>query len=78
VDVLAKLLIIASVIMLLKSNSRFQTLSRELDETALLALKRMMRVSEDYGYPPAFVPVLTLLTALSFMLSMYITTLYGR
>jgi len=78
VDVLAKLLLIASVIMLLKTHSRFQTMGRQLDETALLALRRMMRVSEDHGYPPAFIPILTLVTALTFMLSMYVTPLADR
>jgi len=78
VDVLAKLLLIASVVMLLKGHSRFEAMGRQLDETALLALQRMMRVSEDHGYPPAFIPIVTLVTALTFMLSMYITPLAAR
>lgn len=44
-------------------------MSRELDEQAFAALKRVMRATEDYGYPPHFIPLLILLTALWFMLS---------
>jgi hypothetical protein len=50
----------------------------EFDEKAFAALKRMMRVTEDSGYPPQLVPLLILLTALSFMLSLYVTMVAGR
>jgi hypothetical protein len=53
-------------------------MSRELDEQAFSALKRIMNASEESGYPPQLVPILMVLTALSFMLSMYFTTAYGR
>ena len=76
--VLNELLIVAGVVAILWSFPRFRTMSRELDESVLMALKRIMRVSEDHGYPPTFIPILMLLTAFSFMLSLYVTTLYGR
>jgi hypothetical protein len=38
----------------------------------------MRRVTEDSGYPPQLIPVFILLTALSFMLSLYFTTAAGR
>jgi hypothetical protein len=53
-------------------------MSRELDEQAFAALRRIMRVTEECGYPAPLIPLLILLTALSFMLSMYITGLYVR
>ena len=53
-------------------------MSSELDQQAFSALKRIMNATEDSGYPPQLVPLLMLLTALSFMLSMYFTTAYGR
>jgi len=39
-------------------------MSRELDDSALSAMKRIMRTTEDAGFPPETVPVLILLTAL--------------
>jgi hypothetical protein len=53
-------------------------MSRELDEQAFSALKRIMNAAEECGYPPQLVPLLMLLTALSFMLSLYFTMAYGR
>jgi hypothetical protein len=53
-------------------------MSRELDDQALAALKRIMNASEEYGYPRELIPVLMLLTALSFMLSMFVTTAGAR
>ena len=76
--ILAKLLIIAAVVGLLRSSPAVQGMSRELDEQAFAALKRIMRVTEECGYPAPLIPLLILLTALSFMLSMYITALYVR
>jgi hypothetical protein len=49
-------------------------MSRELDERAFAALKRIMHASEEHGYPSELVPILMLLTALVFMLSMSFTT----
>jgi hypothetical protein len=71
---LAKLLITISVVGLLRTSSRFQSMSRELDELAYAALKRIMNATEEYGYPRELIPILMLLTALSFMLSIYVTT----
>ena len=51
-------------------------MSQELDQQAFAALKRIMRATEESGYPPQLIPLLIVLTALSFMLSMYFTGLY--
>jgi len=67
--ILSKILIIISCIGLLRCSAEFRRMSRELDEQAFAALKRVMRATEDYGYPPHFIPLLILLTALWFMLS---------
>jgi hypothetical protein len=77
-DVLAKLLIIVAVLGLLRTSQRFQSMSREVDERAFAALKRLMVATEECGYPPQLIPLLMLLTALSFMLSSYVTTPYVR
>jgi len=53
-------------------------MSRELDELAFAALKRIMNTTEEYGYPRELIPLLILLTALSFMLSMFVTGPVGR
>ena len=71
---LAKLLITISLVGILRTSARFRSMSRELDEHAFAALKRIMNVTEEYGYPRELIPLLMLLTALSFMLSMYVTT----
>jgi len=53
-------------------------MSRELDEKAFAALKRIMHASEEQGYPAGLIPILMLLTALIFMLSASVTTPFGR
>jgi hypothetical protein len=53
-------------------------MSRELDEYAFAALKRIMNATEECGYPRELIPVLTLLTALTFMLSLFATAPGGR
>ena len=53
-------------------------MSRDLDEQAFAAIRRIMRATEESGYPAPLIPILILLTAFSFMLSMYVTTLYVR
>jgi len=78
VIILTKLLITISLVGLLRTSVRFQSMSRELDEQAFAALKRIMNASEEYGYPRELIPVLMLLTALSFMLSMFVTTAGAR
>ena len=78
VTVLAKLMIVTAVVGLLRSSSQFRSMSRELDEQVFSALKRIMNAAEECGYPPQLIPLLMLLTALSFMLSLYVTMAYGR
>lgn len=70
---LAKLLMTVSLVGILRTSARFQSMSRELDEHAFAALKRIMNATEECGYPRELIPLLILLTALSFMLSMYVT-----
>jgi len=53
-------------------------MSRELDEHAFAALQRIMNATEECGYPRELVPILMLLTALSFMLSLYVTVPVGH
>lgn len=77
-DVFIKLVIVAAAVGILRSFPGFQSMSREMDERAFAALKRLMLATEECGYPPQLIPLLMLLTALSFMLSMYITAPYGR
>lgn len=64
---LSKAFIILCVVGMLRSTSRFQSMSRELDESAISALKRIMRAAEASGFPPESVPWLMLLTVLAFM-----------
>lgn len=77
-DVLIKLMIVAGVLVILRTSGRFQSMSREMDDQALAAVKKMMNAAENCGYPPQLVPLLMLLTALTFMLSMYVTEVYVR
>ena len=76
--VLTKILIIVAAVGLLRSSPAIQTMSRDLDEQAFAALRRIMRATEECGYPGSLIPLLILLTAFSFMLSMYVTGLYVR
>jgi hypothetical protein len=78
VIVLAKILIAISLVGLLRTSARFRSVSRELDELAFAALKRIMNATEESGYPRELIPLLILLTALSFMLSMFVTAPVGR
>jgi len=71
--ILSKILIVVSVTALLRCSEQFRRMSRETDELAFTALKRIMQTTEDCGYPRHLIPVLIALTALSFMLSSYIT-----
>ena len=76
--ILAKILIIVAAVGLLRSSPTIQAMSRDWDEKAFTALRRIMRVTEECGYPAPLIPLLILLTAFSFMLSMYVTGLYVR
>ena len=78
VDVLIKLMIVGCVLVILRVSARFQSMSREIDDRAIAAVKRMMNAAEECGYPPELIPLLMLLTALSFMLSMYVTGAFVR
>ena len=76
--ILSKILISISLVGLLRCSSTFREKSREFDEQTFAALRRVMRATEDSGYPPQLIPFLIILTAVSFMLSMYVTTAGGR
>ena len=75
---LTKLLIIFAAVGLMRSSPAIQRMSRELDERVFAALKRIMRATEESGYPPEIIPLLIVLTALTFMLSTYVTGHYVR
>jgi hypothetical protein len=53
-------------------------MGRELDEQAFTALQRIIHATEDCGYPPQVIPLLMLLTALCYMLSMFVTAAPAR
>ena len=76
--VLSKLLIVVAIVGLLRCSASFRSMSRQLDEQAFAALRRMMSVTEDCGYPPQLIPLLILLIAISFMASVYVTMPGGR
>jgi len=76
-DILLKLVIGISLLGLLRSSERFREMSREMDESVLLAVKRFMDVAEESGFPGAVVPVLLMLTVLTFMF-LVVTTTGGR
>jgi hypothetical protein len=71
--ILSKLMIVAAVVGLLRCSSTFRERSREFDEQAFASLKRIMRTTEECGYPPQLIPLLIILTAISFILSMVLT-----
>jgi hypothetical protein len=76
--ILSKLLFAFSLAGLLRCSGKFRSMSRELDEQAFAALRRIMHATEDCGYPPQVVPLLMLLTALCYMLSMFVTAAPAR
>jgi len=76
--ILSKLLMTISLVGLLRCSERFRRMSRETDEVAFTALKRIMRFTEESGYPPQLIPLLILLMALSFWISAYVTMAGGR
>jgi hypothetical protein len=75
---LTKIVIIVAAVGLLRSSPAIQSMSRDVDEQAFAVLRRIMRVTEECGYPAPLIPILILLTAFSFMLSMYVTGHYVR
>ena len=76
--VLSKILIVVAIVGLLRCSASFRSMSRQLDEQAFAALRQMMSVTEDCGYPPQLIPLLILLIAISFMASVYVTMPGGR
>ena len=76
--VFLKLLIIVAVVGLLRSSEKFKEMSRELDEAALVSLKRIMRATEESGYPPETVLVLIGLTVIAFMAITSAAGTFGR
>lgn len=76
--IVAKMLIVVSVVGLLRCSATFRRMSRDLDEQVLAHLKRITHASEEGEYPPQLIPLLILLSAACFMFSAYVTTLAAR
>jgi hypothetical protein len=68
--VLVKLLIVVAIVNLLWCSERFRTKSREFDDAALDSLQKIMRASEESGYPSEMIPLLIALSAIMFMAMM--------
>ena len=68
--VLLKLLIVVAVVGLLRSSEKFRRMSQEFDEAALVSLQRLVRASEESGYPPETVPLLIALSTITFIAMM--------
>jgi len=68
--VLLKLLVVMAVVSVLWSSERFRTKSREFDEAAFDSLQKIMRATEESGYPSELVPLLIGLSAVMFMAMM--------
>jgi len=49
-------------------------MSRELDEQVISLFHRLMDTTEESGFPRHVIPLLMLLTAVSFLLFAYVTT----
>jgi hypothetical protein len=76
--VLLKLLIVLAVVCLLRSSEKFRKMSSELDEAALVSLKRIMHATEESGYPPETVPLLIAFTTITFIAMMTASGLFGH
>ena len=76
--VVSKILIAISLVGLLRCSAKFRMASREFDERVFAVLKRMMHETEDRGYPAELAPMLILLSALCFTLSMQALQLFVR
>jgi len=72
VILLSKILIIVSALGLLRCSEKFRTSSREFDELAIAALKRLAHVAEDQGYPAQMGPFAVIVMTLCFMYSLYL------
>jgi hypothetical protein len=76
--VLLKLLVVLCVVCVLRSSEKFRTMSRELDEAALVSLKRIICATEEAGYPPEIIPLLISLSTIAFIAMMAASELFGR
>ena len=76
--VVLKLILVAGLVAVLYSSERFRSMSQDLDQTAIAALKRFMQAAEDSGFPPEMIPILMLLTVWTFMAASGATTVAGR
>ena len=77
-ELISKIVIALAVVGILRASNRFKSMSRELDESAMTALNKIMQLAEESGYPSESVPLLMLLTVMAFMLAMGITLGAGR
>ena len=77
-DLLLKVLFIASAVVTLWTLTWFRNMSRTLDQSTLNSIKRMMAAAEESGYPPVVVPLLIGLTTLSFVISVVVTMPGGQ
>ena len=68
--VFSKILFAIALVGLLRCSTKFRTASQDFDERVFAVLKRMMHATEDSGYPAELGPMLILLSALFFLLSM--------
>ena len=71
--IILKLLIVVAVVGLLRSLKWFRNMGRELDESAYASVKKLMRASEEYGYPPEAGPLFVVLMALLLTLMLPLT-----
>lgn len=69
-SVLLKLLIVMAVVSILRSSQKFRTMSRELDQAALDSLQKIMRASEESGFPAELVPIMIALSTVMFIAMM--------
>jgi hypothetical protein len=69
-NVLLKLLIVMAVVSILRSSQKFRTMSRELDQAALDSLQKIMRATEESGFPAELVPIMIALSTVMFMAMM--------
>ena len=77
-EILLKLIIVIGVVGTLRSSNSFQSMSRELDDSAMAALRKIMDCAEESGFPPQIIPLLMLLTVLTFMAGLAVTMPGGR
>jgi|SwirhirootsSR1_FD_contig_31_4401013_length_478_multi_4_in_0_out_0_1 hypothetical protein len=74
--ILLKLVIVVAVVGLLRSLKWFRNLSREMDEAAYTSVRKIMRASEEYGYPPEAGPLFIVVVALILTLMLPLTPFF--